>query len=55
MYDVTGRRVFHTSLTGQKLTTNRVQLNPTERMSPGLYLVVIQSDTDTYTTTVIRR
>ena len=55
MYDVTGRRVFHTSLIGQKLTTNRVQLNPTERMSPGLYLVVIQSDTDTYTTTVIRR
>jgi hypothetical protein len=55
MYDVTGRRVFHTSLTGHKSTTNHVQLNPTERMSPGLYLVVIQSDTDTYTTTVIRR
>lgn len=55
MYDVTGRRVFQSLLTGRQLTTNRVRINPTDTLTPGLYLVVYHSDTGSYSTTVIHR
>lgn len=55
MYDVTGREVWQMALAAHQLTTNRLRIKPEKPLAPGLYLVVLQSDSGAYTTAVIHR